>query len=174
VSIPVTKKPSKPARPASQPSFSSALSGVHLLYPVLMGCDLQILDPPKKGEKSERFYDAVLRPVPADEKNKAPRNLAIAACEFVAGTRTKEAKIIEISATYLIAIDCDAEGDAPEVQTRALLVEFARASAWPMYRDLFIHMGSQTGLELPLLPNDAKLRWARSDDHKEEKQESSA
>ena len=167
-------KPPAPKRTSLRKgaSFTSALSGVRLLYPVLMDCDLQRYDPPNEGEEPERFYDAVLRPVLVPDTGPGTsKNFAIASCEFAAGTKTAEEKIVEVSATYLIAIDCMAEGNAPVAETRALLAQLAAVSAWPLYRDLFIHLGSQSGLELPLLPNNPKFRWGRADDAEEVKQD---
>jgi hypothetical protein len=114
--------------------------------------------PEKAGEKAERFYDATLRLVELERDNKHPN---LAACSFAAGQKVKNTKVVEIKASYLIAIRFPrARTKSSEVKN--LLTELARSAAWPRFRNLFIQIGSQSAAELPLLPNIPQLRWVNS------------
>lgn len=130
---------------------------LRLFYPVLGSCMLDRNDPPAKinDAKPERFYDAAIRLIvrPADSLN-------IGMCEFSAGQKVKDKIILQIDATYFIAFDIG-KTIVQDSDKRNLAEEMASASAWPLFRDLFIHIGSQSGEELPLLPNIPKLRWLK-------------
>jgi hypothetical protein len=65
---------------------------------------------------------------------------------------------LEIQAIYYVAFRYDG-GNISEKDKRHVLKELAASAAWPLFRDLFIHVGSQSGEELPLLPNLPKLEW---------------
>jgi hypothetical protein len=81
----------------------------------------------------------------------------VVVCEFSAGQKIKDTKILEIRATYFVAFGGKTIMQVEE--KKKLIEQIAGASAWPLFRDLFIHIGSQSGEELPLLPNVPKLRW---------------
>jgi hypothetical protein len=126
-----------------------------LYYPVLAECAFERNNPPEDvsdDDKVERFYDSTLE-MPGDQTSAVKTVI----CEFSAGQKVKETKVIEIRATYFVGLSCaDLKSDS---ERKAALQQVAAASAWPMFRDLFIHIGSQSGEELPLLPNIPKLRW---------------
>ena len=125
------------------------LSGLHLYYPVLVSCELDratVDVEAKSGDKEpERFYDCRVQPTSGEGA------VTLAVCEFAAGKKLKDDKLVEVKATYYVGFS--AENKMTIEQEDAFLSELSRASAWPMFRDLFIHIGSQTGDELPLLPN---------------------
>jgi hypothetical protein len=134
------------------------LGQIKLLYPVLGSCMLDRNDAPEgeHEDKAERFYDSALQAL------EVSKDYCFAACEFSAGKRIKETKIIEIRATYFIAFDLEQTVSVSDEDRRQMLWQMAESAAWPMFRDLFIHIGSQSGEELPLLPNVPKLRWLKS------------
>lgn len=129
-----------------------------LYYPVLAECTFERNNPPEdvsEEDKVERFYDSTLE-MPGEQSSAVKAVI----CQFSAGQKVKETKIIEIRATYFVGLACaDLKSDS---ERKAALQQVAAASAWPMFRDLFIHIGSQSGEELPLLPNTPKLRWISS------------
>lgn len=129
---------------------------VRLLYPVLASCTLNRNDPPEdaRNEEVKRFYESTIRAV---ELSKNPN---VAVCEFSAGQTLKDTTILEIQATYFVAFSHE-DTSLPDTDKCKLLEEMAEAAAWPLFRDLFIHIGSQSGEELPLLPNVPKLRWLK-------------
>jgi hypothetical protein len=142
---------------------AEVLENIRLFHPVLIVCGLDRSTPPgdAAGEKPERFYDSAVRLVEPSRASK----VSVAACIFSAGQKIKDFKTLTIDATYFVAFKCDeelAEGDK-----KRLLEQLARSSAWQLFRDLFIHMGSQTGEELPLLPNSPKLRWLKPQEEAE-------
>jgi hypothetical protein len=145
-----------------------ALGGVSLFYPILVDCNLERSDAPGGvGDlEPERFYDSAIQPVveQSDEK------LSIAVCLFSAGQKLKNVKIVKIDATYFVAVHHEKGHLAlSSADRKNLLEQMASASAWPLFRALFVHMGSQTGMELPLLPNIPKLRWLKPDQKAEVK-----
>jgi hypothetical protein len=89
--------------------------------------------------------------------------LTVAICEFTAGQKINDKKTLEFNATYFVGFE-SGDGDMAEDARREFVEELVSANAWPMFRDLFIHMGSQTGEELPLLPNVPTLRWMNSEE----------
>jgi hypothetical protein len=110
--------------------------------------------PPGHEEKEAgRFYQCLVHPV---EIGSEP--LTIAVCEFSAGQQVKDTRVLEIEATYFVGFRVD-ESQVSDVERRQILEQMAGAAAWPLFRDLFIHIGSQSGEELPLLPNVPKVRW---------------
>ena len=126
-----------------------------LFYPVLAECAFERNKRPdgaSEEDKAERFYDSTVE-LPDEPVGKVD----VAVCEFVAGQQVKETNILEVRATYFVGIECTGLKSVEE--KRAILQEFVAASAWPMFRDLFIHIGSQSSEELPLLPNAPRLRW---------------
>ena len=126
-----------------------------LFYPVLAECGFERNNPPEdasEDDKTERFYDSTME-VPEEQGG----TVNVVICEFSAGQKIKETRILEIRATYFVGLECTDLGS--EDEKRAALQQLVAASAWPMFRDLFIHIGSQSGEELPLLPNSPKLRW---------------
>lgn len=128
-----------------------------LFYPVLGSCILDRNDSPEKVNeaKPERFYDAAIHLIvrPVDSLN-------VGVCEFSAGQKIKGKIILQIDATYFIAFDIG-KTIIQDRDKKNLVEEMASTSAWPLFRDLFIHIGSQSGEELPLLPNVPKLRWLK-------------
>jgi hypothetical protein len=128
-----------------------------LYYPVLFSCSLE-RKPEGDGKRAaERFYDCALSLQTDDDED-----LNVAICEFSAGQKSKDVKIIEIKAVYLIAYSDDGLSNEQLAEKKSFLKELAEISAWPLFRDLFIHAGSQSGAELPLLPNVPKIRWVDS------------
>jgi len=139
---------------------------LRFFYPVLMECDLERWDTPESLEsEAERYYDFGIRPISADDipEHGHSENFTAAACVFAAGLREKEKenKMVQISATYLIAVDMQNDQGFLKANSKTMLEEMAKASAWPLFRDLFIHIGSQSGMELPLLPNNPNIRWLK-------------
>jgi hypothetical protein len=144
-------KKSSAAKPVKDDAAAPAK--LKFYYPVLGGCELERnLPPDGAGDaKVERFYDSTIQM--SDQTDDAD----LAVCQFSAGQKIKETRILEIRATYFVGLrfaDANTEGEI-----KSAMQEFVAASAWPMFRDLFIHIGSQSGEELPLLPNAPKLRW---------------
>jgi hypothetical protein len=141
--------------------ISPIIKGLDLFYPILVDCDLDWSVTPESTdtETLERFYDSAIRLIDDSVKQKT----TIAACQFSAGQKIKEKKVFEIQATYLIAVGhSDGGRDVlSKFDRKKLLEETATTSAWPLFRALFVHMGSQTNLDLPFLPNIPKLRWLK-------------
>ena len=148
------------------------LGNVRLLYPLLIECDLERWEAPQGAddENPERYYDAGLKRLTREGQKVEgqSKNFALAACLFTAGLKEKKTKTVEVSATYLVGVDCEGDEDVPEADSKTLLEQMAKSSAWPLFRAVFIHLGSQSGLELPLLPNEPKLRWLKLDETSEE------
>jgi hypothetical protein len=115
-------------------------------------------DTPEEAEadKIERFYESTIRSI------KESHEPYIGICEFSAGQKFGDTKLLEIQATYYVAFRYD-DGEISETDKRHLLKEVAESAAWPLFRDLFIHIGSQSSEELPLLPNLPKLEWDDSE-----------
>ena len=107
-------------------------------------------------DKIERFYESTISSI---KESHAPY---VAVCEFSAGQKFKDKKILEIQATYYIAFRYD-DGNFSEADKRHLFKELAEAAAWPLFRTLFIHVGSQSAEELPLLPTLPELDWRESE-----------
>jgi hypothetical protein len=152
----------KPAPKHAVERVTPIIGGLSLYYPILVDCNLDWPVAPEntENEKPERFYDAAIR-----ISDGASKEAFIAVCSFSAGQKLKETKIFEIRATYLVAVGHSDGFDVLKAPDRKkLLSEVIECSAWPLYRALFVHMGSQTNLELPLLPNVPKLRWLKSDE----------
>jgi len=157
-------------KPKKRSGFSDqnevGLAALKLLYPILMECNLERWDDAREdADKQERYYDSGLKPIVIDENETEGKfkNFAAAACVFTAGLKERESKIVEITATYLIGVDSTDREKLSESDAKSLLEQAALSSAWPLFRSLFIHLGSQSGLELPLLPNDPKIRWLKPD-----------
>lgn len=142
---------------------ASIIAGIDLYYPILINCNLDWS--PEEGtenEKPARFYDSGIRIM--DDLPKERTTIAI--CAFSAGQKIKDKISFEIRADYLIAVSHALSHDAlSRPEKKKLLEESAAASAWPLFRALFAHLGSQTNLELPLLPNLPKLRWLKPGEH---------
>jgi hypothetical protein len=139
---------------AKTKSTAKAEAKFRLYYPVLAECELERASRPEgtsEDKEPERFYDCTL------EMSETGTNMSVAVCEFSAGQKIEETKILEIRATYFIGLRI-AELKT-EAEKKSALRELVSAAAWPMFRDLFIHIGSQSGEELPLLPSSPKLRW---------------
>jgi hypothetical protein len=88
------------------------------------------------------------------------------------GLKIREVKTLEIEATYFVAFSCD--GELGDDEKKHLLEQMAVSSAWQRFRDLFIHIGSQSAEELPLLPNRPKMRWLEPQEEGAEAQSASA
>lgn len=142
-----------------KPITAAAWGDVALFYPVLLDCQLGRSDPPEgvSEEKPSRFYDSTVRPFGQSAKDR----LSVAICEFSAGHGFKDVKTLEIQATYVIAVRHPGSPEISEADRMRLLDQMAKSSAWPLFRNLFIHIASQTTEELPLLPNVPKLRWLK-------------
>jgi hypothetical protein len=135
------------------------LGQLSLFYPVLVSCTLERTATPEEAErdKIERFYESTISSV----KESYPPYVAF--CEFSAGQKFKDTKILEIQATYFLAFRCD-DRTISETDKRHVLKELAQSAAWPLFRNLFIHVGTQSGEELPMLPNHANLEWRDSEE----------
>jgi len=133
------------------------LSDLSLFYPVLAEFIVDINEDGVRAReddenKSDRFYDVALQSTEGVHKN-----FSVATCAFSAGKKIKETKVIEVKATYFVGMT---KSEAlSESDRRHMLEEMAASSAWSMFRSAFSHIASQTGLELPLLPNVPKVRW---------------
>ena len=152
------KSQSRP-KPADKAAAASTAGPFELFYPVLANCSLDRTPKPEGSEDAdaERFYDAVIHPM---DFSKAGDDIAV--CEFSAGQKVKDVRVLEISATYFVGFRL-ADSGTDAIKT-ALVEQVVSAAAWPMFRDLFIHIGSQSGEELPLLPNVPMLRWQAAAD----------
>jgi hypothetical protein len=130
---------------------------VNLFYPILADFSVEISEEAVKveesGSKGDRFYDFVLHRFRGSED----KGTSVATCIFSAGKKINDKKTIEIKATYFVGVN-DSEA-LSEGDRKHLLEELASSSAWSMFRSAFAQIASQTGLELPLLPNVPKLRW---------------
>jgi hypothetical protein len=152
----VSPKETVKIRAGSRRADADSSEDLVLYYPILLECRLERTEVPteQNSEKPERFYDSAIRPV-----NQTDESLGIGLCEFSAGLRLNEIKTLEISAEYFVGVKGGRPFGASE--RKNMLEQSAKSSAWPLFRDLFIHMGSQTGAELPLLPNIPKIRWLK-------------
>jgi hypothetical protein len=147
-------KESKSVASSSETSKVTA-ERLRLYYPVLDHINVERNEIPDDSddEEPQRFYDVALQPI-TDELSK---RLALALCIFTAGQKIKETKIFEVQAVYMIAVNAGPDA-------KAVLEQLSKSAAWPMFRSLFIHIGSQSGLEIPLLPNVPKRRWVKPDE----------
>jgi hypothetical protein len=160
------KQIARRARSAPQLTAGGELGDIRLLYPALMDCNFERWDEPDKTQEPERFYDLGLRPVDLDGtiEHSYSKNFSIATCLCAAGLRLKDKKVFEVTATYLIAFDCVSSRNVGEDEARRFLEQIAQSATWPLFRALFIHIGSQSGFELPLLVNVPRTRWFGPDD----------
>jgi hypothetical protein len=135
---------------------TASFARVKLLYPVLHTCTLHTNNEPDDSgnAKPQRFYDATVRAMEQPRKR-----LNMASCQFSAGQKVKDISILEIEANYYVAFRSTENFEIADADKKALLEGIAASSAWPLFRDLYIHMASQSGEELPILPNIPKLRW---------------
>src|SRR3954454_2004725 len=78
----------------------NALARLELYYPVLVNCRLRRKPPPDGLEKEtpERFYDCSVSTPSTDTSD----DLTAAFCNFSAGHRIKEERVLEITATYFL------------------------------------------------------------------------
>jgi hypothetical protein len=89
----VTPNETANARGGDQNRFSKLSLG----YPILMSCTLERADAPEvEADKVERFYESTIRNM---KDSSAPH---IGICEFSAGQKFKDTKVLEIQATYYI------------------------------------------------------------------------
>lgn len=126
-----------------------------LFPPILSDASFSRNTPPDDVEKDvqgERFYDATLYQYGDSGV------VQIAICDFMAGQKIKDVNILEVRATYFVGVHLD-NYTATAAENKFALEELVSSSAWPMFRDLFSHIASQSGDELPLLPNAPTLRW---------------
>lgn len=130
------------------------------MYPVLASCAFDRASTPEEIEddKIERFYKSTVR----STKESQAHPLYVAICEFSAGQKLKDIKLLEIQATYFIAFRYDDESIS-DADKRHLWTEMAESTAWPLFRDLFIHVGSQSGEQLPTLPTTPNIKWRDSE-----------
>jgi hypothetical protein len=136
----------------------TSLGQLSLFYPVLVSCTLERTSTPEaEQDKIERFYESTI------SSAKEPYPPYIAVCEFSAGQKFENKKILEIQATYFLAFRCD-DRSVSETDKRHVLKELAQSAVWPLFRNLFIHVGSQCGVELPMLPNLPNLEWRDSEE----------
>jgi hypothetical protein len=146
---------SKSKKTAALSDSRSRFEGARLLYPVLASCGLNRNDRPEgtKDAEPRRFYDCRIRPVESPDEP-----LSVAVCDFAAGQQIDDTRILEIEGTYFVGFEVG-RAQLSAAERRQLIEQLSIAAAWPMFRDLFIHIGSQSGEELPLLPNIPKVRW---------------
>jgi hypothetical protein len=142
------------------PRADTSLEKLTMLYPVLMSCAFDRSTPSEeaKSDQFEKFYESTIRKL----KDAFP-NQYVAVCEFSAGQRHKDTKILDIQATYVFGFRYE-DKDISDTNKRHVLKEIAESSVWPLFRNLFIHIGSQSGEELPLLPNLPTLAWRESEE----------
>jgi hypothetical protein len=136
-----------------------ALGGIVLYYPILASCSYEReYREDVDTKKVNRFYDSAVELfAPTDD------GMTLALCQFSAGQTLKE-WTIKIEASYYIAFSHD-DIRIPNEVAKKLVKQLVESSAWPLFRDLFIHIASQSAEELPLLPNvPNKLRWLKSDE----------
>jgi hypothetical protein len=153
----------------SPPTPSSAVGNLRLYYPILSSCMMERSDFPqeetKNKKKKTRFYDAVIQIIDSNA------NIDMALCEFAAGQKLADKKIIEIKATYFVGISLDGAKLGVDDKNK-LFIEMTQTSVWPMFRDLFIHIGSQASEELPLLPTVPRVRLKANEDKTEKESDS--
>jgi hypothetical protein len=150
------------ARNVTDRKRPSVLKNIELFYPVLISCELSRNRAPEtdKSEKPQRFYDATFELLSRGKEGE--RIIAGAACEFSAGTKANKVKLVEIEATYFVAFSVRVT-EMSEEEGKHLLKEMAETAAWVQFRALFAQIASQSGEELPLLPNLPKIRWLERD-----------
>jgi hypothetical protein len=123
------------------------LRDLRIFYPILSSCTVdQSASDEKDDRKAKKFYNAVVQPVAPTETS-----IDVAFCEFAAGKRVGDVKIIEIKASYFIGFRLG-ERKLDDHEKNSMFVEMAQAAAWPLFRDLYILIGSQSREDLPLLP----------------------
>jgi hypothetical protein len=147
------RKKSKHSRNAPGPTLK-------LYYPVLVDLDFERRESPDDTEEiePERFYDSAV------QVEETSDGITVAVCSFTAGQKIKDTKVLEVNATYFIAIGDSQDIAISDADKNHLLEEATKCSAWQLFRSLFIHMGSQSGMEVPLLPNFPEIRWLKADE----------
>jgi hypothetical protein len=143
----------------SEPAEQEDAGSTQLLHPVLISCELDRNFPTKDSDpqKVERFYEAAIRPIHAGEDT-----TRLIWCEFGAGENLEEQKLFNLRATYVLGYR--PPKDANESYNQSLIEQLVTVTAWPMFRDLFSHMVSQSFDDLPSLLSKPDIKWLPKDD----------
>jgi hypothetical protein len=163
----------QPASKRKEAKATPAIAGLDLYHPILIDCNLvwEPIAPNNDGLKPIQFYDAVLRNVDIDDRDKT----TFAFCELSAGQKIKDKKTFEVRCTYIVGVKHE-EGNRVllKADRKKLVEELTAVSAWELFKTVYSLMAVQTHVNFSQLPGIPKLRWSTKTAGGEEAKEAEA